>query len=144
MKKLIGILITAAVTFGPASAAFAERGNPEGSRRSTRPASCAVDAGVLTRSVDAQALCGGGNSSESREGARRSSRQSSCTVDAGVLTRTVNAQVFCGGQSSSNNNSSSKGKEKARRTNNRRSSSCTLDAGVLTRTIRAQALCSSR
>jgi hypothetical protein len=100
MKKLIGITIAAAVTFAPATAAFAEKGSREGARRSSRPASCAVDAGVLSRTVNAQVFCGGqasnSNGSKGKEKARRGdSRRSSCTLDLGVLTRTVRAQALC-------------------------------------------------
>jgi hypothetical protein len=145
MKKLIGVVLTAGLTLSPASAAFAGSAN-EGNRHSQtrRQSSCTVDAGVLTRAVDAQVFCGNERSAQRRgqdgQDRRRSSRQSSCTVDLGVLTRTVNAQVFCGRERANRERSAQRRRQDSRSS---RRSSCTVDLGVLTRTVNARVLCPS-
>jgi hypothetical protein len=97
MKKLIGVVLTAAVALSPASAAFADRDDDrEDRRRSRRDSSCTLDLGVLTRTVDAQAFCGRERSGRPRESTRRRrSGPDSCTLDLGVLTRTVSARALC-------------------------------------------------
>lgn len=110
MRKLIGFALTAAITLAPAGAAWADRDDrgDRNSRRSNRRSSCTLDVGVLTRTVSAQAFCGGDRGRETsrrgrnergrerREDSRRS-RRSSCAVDLGVLTgRTVSVQALCG------------------------------------------------